>query len=309
MVTDGTAAVGVLGTVRVAIIGGGLIGCSLALALGRLGDRYHCALLDRDPAVVARIRALGIGQKAHTDPATIVADCDIILFCVPVLAMPAAAAAVAPHLPTGAIVSDAGSVKGSVVAALRAALPAQVIVPGHPIAGRETSGPDAALADLFDQRLVMLCPALPGADAAAPNGVQARGSIAALWRDAGAEVRDLALDAHDSVYALVSHMPHAVSYALARSVSDGLPPDLQDSGGGALRDMTRIAGSDPVMWRDIFLANRDALLSAMDAFTGELVRLRGAIAAADGDAIATYIRSANTAHTRVKPRGTPPGKA
>jgi len=256
------------------IVGTGLIGASLALALKRRDPELHVAGFDTDAARALRALELGALDSCADSPARLGAD--ITVLATPVGAMHDALAALSP--PDGAVITDVGSVKGAVMRDARAALGAAAprFVPGHPVAGAENSGPDAASASLFDGCRVVLTP-----DAAADRDAVA--AVAQMWRDAGAaEVVEMDAAEHDRVFACASHLPHAVAYALV----DGLlaradTGDIFDCAAGGLRDFTRIAASDPVMWRDIFLANAAAVLGALDDFSAAAARLRELLARGD----------------------------
>ena len=262
----------------VGIVGTGLIGASLALALKRRDPAPHVAGFDTDATRAVRALELGALDACADSPSQLGAD--ITVLAAPVGAMRGALAALSP--PDGAIITDVGSVKAAVMRDARDALggAAACFVPGHPVAGAENSGPEAASATLFDDCRVVLTPG----DAADRDAVAA---VAAMWRDAGAaEVVEMDAAAHDRVFACASHLPHAVAYALM----DGLLARADagavfDCAAGGLRDFTRVAASDPVMWRDIFLANADGVVEALDDFSAAAGRLRDLIARGDGDAL------------------------
>lgn len=260
------------------IIGTGLIGTSLALALKRRDPAPHVAGFDTDAARAVRALELGALDACADSPSQL--NADIIVLAAPVGAMRDALAALSP--PDGAVITDVGSVKGAVMRDARAALggAASRFVPGHPVAGAENSGPEAASASLFDNCRVVLTP-----DAAADRDAVA--AVAALWRDAGAaEVIEMDAAEHDRVFACASHLPHAVAYALMGGLlSRADAGAIFDCAAGGLRDFTRVAASDPVMWRDIFLANAGGVLEALDDFSGAVGQLRELIARGDGDAL------------------------
>jgi prephenate dehydrogenase len=213
---------------------------------------------------------------------------DIVLLAAPVAQTQPLLERIAPFLDADTIVTDAGSTKSDVVTSARTALGARIgqFVPGHPIAGREASGPDAALPDLYVNRNVVLCP-LP------ENAPEAVERVAAMWRATGACVRAMTPDQHDRVLASVSHLPHVLSFALVEQILNSPDAALKFSfAAGGFRDFTRIAASSPEMWRDVCVANRVALLDELDAYTEVLARLRAAIDAADGAALeAVFARS------------------
>ena len=262
---------------RLVVVGAGLIGGSLCLAARARGLAEHVVVIDRDAAALVEGARRGLAHEASADPGA-ARGSDLVVLAVPVGAMGEAAAAVAPHLSEGTVVTDVGSVKGAVLAAVAPALPHPMrFVPGHPIAGREQSGPAAAHADLFDGALVVLTPE-PRTDPACATVVRA------LWAGAGGRVLTMDAAEHDRVFAAVSHLPHVVAYALVAALLDleaDQGPLVRFSAGG-LRDFTRIAQSDPIMWRDICLANREPLLKSLARFRHVLGVLEAQIAAGDG---------------------------
>jgi cyclohexadieny/prephenate dehydrogenase len=267
---------------RVAFIGIGLIGSSLARVVRRDRLAGHVAVAARTRETLDKAVDLGLADSVHTDPAEAVADADLVVICTPMGAYAAVAAAIGPHLKAGCIVSDVGSVKGSVLRDVAPHLPAGVhLVPGHPVAGTEHSGPEAGFAELFQDRWCILTPA-PGTDAAAVE------TVSALWRAAGMNVSVMEADHHDRVLAMTSHLPHLIAYSIvdtATQLEDDLQKEVITFSAGGFRDFTRIAASDPTMWRDIFLANRDAVLDVLGRFTEDLTALQKAIRRGDGDAL------------------------
>ncbi|MEQ5839347.1 prephenate dehydrogenase/arogenate dehydrogenase family protein [Paraburkholderia acidicola] len=281
---------------KLVIFGVGLIGGSLARALrerdGVSGARTVVGI-GRSAASTARALELGVIDEAATfdDPVALraaLAGADIVLLAAPVAQTQPLLERIAPFLDASTIVTDAGSTKSDVVAAARVALGSRVaqFVPGHPIAGRESSGVDAALADLYVDRNVVLC-ALPEN---APRDVE---RVAAMWRASGAAVHEMSPEQHDRVLASVSHLPHVLSFALVEQILGSPDAALKFSfAAGGFRDFTRIAASSPEMWRDICVANRAALLDELDGYTAVLARLRAAIEAGDGAALeAVFARS------------------
>ena len=268
---------------RVALIGLGLIASSIALALRRGDLAAEVAGYDRDPAVRATARAIDLCDVAES-AAEAVAGADLVVLAVPVGAMEAAATEVAPHLAPGATLTDVGSVKRAVIDAVRPHVPEGVAyVPGHPLAGTERSGPDAGFAGLFDGRWCVLVPS---------EGVEeATARLGALWEGMGASVVEMDADHHDLVLAVVSHAPHLIAYTMVGVADDlGRVTDsevIRYSAAG-FRDFTRIAASDPVMWRDVFLTNRDATLEILGRFTEELFALQRAIRMGDGQMLHDY---------------------
>ncbi|MEN3275196.1 MAG: prephenate dehydrogenase [Massilia sp.] len=276
---------------KVVIVGTGLIGGSFALALKSAGAARHVVGMERSPQALERALELGIVDSIATSPAEALAGADLVLLAAPVAQTAAILAALLPHLEPGTVVTDAGSTKGDVVAAARAVLGVRVgqFVPAHPIAGRESNGPDAALPGLYRGKKAVITP-LPEN---APGDV---GLVAAAWRLCGAVVHTLTPEEHDRVFAAVSHLPHLLAYALVDDIANkphaGLLFQYAASG---FRDFTRIAGSSPEMWRDISLANRDALLGELDAYLAQLTALRARLAAGDGPALEAVYANAQRA--------------
>jgi len=270
---------------KVVIVGVGLIGGSFALGLKAAGAVEHVVGLGRSAQALARARELGIIDEAAASPREAMRGADLVLLAAPVAQTGTILASLLPYLEPQTIVTDAGSTKSDVVAAARAALGERVrqFVPGHPIAGRESNGPDAAIPDLYRGKKAVLAP-LP------ENSPEAVERVAAAWRTCGAVIHMLTAQEHDKVFAAVSHLPHLLAYALVDDIAGKPHADLlfQYAASG-FRDFTRIAGSSPEMWRDISLANRDALLGELDAYLAQLTHLRARLAAGDGAALeATY---------------------
>ncbi|NUU02411.1 prephenate dehydrogenase [Herbaspirillum robiniae] len=279
---------------KVVIFGVGLIGGSFALALRHAGQAAHIVGVGRSAESLARARELGIIDSVATDAAAAVDGADLIMLAAPVAQTEAILAAIAAHLAPGAIVTDAGSTKSDVVAAARRALGDKIaqFVPGHPIAGREKHGPEAALADLYAGKKVVIT-ALP------ENGAGDVERVAAAWQACGAIIHRLSPQEHDAVFASVSHLPHVLAFALVDDIA-GKPhaATLFQYAASGFRDFTRIAGSSPEMWRDISLANRDALLTEVDAYLAQLGAMRQMIAAGDGAALEKIYASAQ--HARLQ---------
>jgi prephenate dehydrogenase len=270
---------------KVVIVGVGLIGGSFALGLKAAGAVDRVVGLGRSAQALARARELGIIDEAAASPQDAMRGADLVLLAAPVAQTGPILAALLPWLEPQTIVTDAGSTKSDVVAAARAALGDRVkqFVPGHPIAGRESNGPDAAIPDLYRGKKTVLAPL-------AENTPEAIDKVAAAWRTCGAIIHVLTPQEHDKVFAAVSHLPHLLAYALVDDIANKPHADLlfQYAASG-FRDFTRIAGSSPEMWRDISIANRDALLGELDAYLAQLTHLRARLAAADGTALeATY---------------------
>lgn len=267
---------------RVAIIGLGLIGSSIARAIRKSGAAKVIVAIDRDDTVRARVADLGIADHVTGDAAAGVKGCDLVMLCVPVMANAALAAAIGPHLAAGAIVSDVGSVKGSVVRDVAPHLPEGVhFVPAHPVAGTENSGPDAGFAELFVNRWSILTPP-PG------TGEAAIARTKAFWEALGSNVEVMTPEHHDLVLAITSHVPHLIAYNIVGTAADMeqvTQGEVIKFSAGGFRDFTRIAASDPTMWRDVFLTNKDAVLEMLGRFNEDLAALQRAIRWGDGDAL------------------------
>ena len=264
---------------RVAIIGMGLIGSSLARAVREAMPTVKLTVSDDDADVRARVLALEIADDVTENAGAAVVDADLVILAVPVGAMAAVAAEIAAELAPGVVVTDVGSVKAKVLADLTAALPGVDVVPGHPVAGTEKSGPDAGFASLFNDRWCILTPATEGAASA---------KVAAFWTRLGARVEVMEAGHHDRVLAVTSHLPHLIAYSIVGTASDlenVTRSEVIKFSAGGFRDFTRIAASDPVMWRDVFLNNREAVLETLGRFTEDLVALQRAIRWGDGETL------------------------
>ncbi len=261
---------------RIVVFGVGLIGGSFALALKQASTVAEVVGVGRRRETLERARALGIIDSIGS--AASVAGADLVLLAAPVAQTEALLRDIAPHLQPGTVVTDAGSTKSDVVAAARAALGDKIhqFVPGHPIAGREQNGPEAALPELYRGKKVVLT-ALP------ENADTCVDKVAAAWQQCGAIIHRLTAQEHDAVFAAVSHLPHLLAYALVADIAerDNAARLFQYAASG-FRDFTRIAGSSPEMWRDISLANRSALLAELDAYSAQLAQLRALLTSADG---------------------------
>lgn len=282
---------------KITIFGVGLIGGSFAMALRKAGAVEQIVGVGRTATSLARAKELGIIDVAHTDVAMAIDGADLVLIAAPVAQTEAILAAIKPHLQPGTVVSDAGSTKTDVVASARRALGDKIaqFVPGHPIAGRESNGPDAAIVDLYIGKKVVLTPL---ADST-PDAVE---RIADAWKQCGAIIHTLTPEKHDRVFAAVSHLPHLLAYALVDDIAKKPHADLlfQYAASG-FRDFTRIAGSSPEMWRDISLANQSALLEELDSYLTQLTALRGMLAAGDGSGIeAVYGNAQQARHSWIK---------
>lgn len=265
---------------RVALIGLGLMGSSVARALRRAGTVDEVVGFDR--SAETRKTALGLGflDRAAVSAAEAAQGADLVVLCTPVGAMGAVAEEIGPALAPGAVVTDVGSVKAAVLAAMAPHIPKGAhLIPGHPIAGAETSGPEAGFAEMFDGRWWLLTPP-PGADKA----TVAR--LSALWEAVGARVAVMTAARHDRVLATVSHLPQLLAYGLvdvAKDFENEIEADVLALTGAGFRSFTRIAGSDPTMWRDVFLANRDASLEILERFSDHLANIKDAIERGDGE--------------------------
>lgn len=278
---------------RLVVIGVGLIGGSVAAALRRAGLVGHVTGVGRSAANMQRARELGVIDEISTDIASAVQGADTVLLAVPVQQNDRVLAALAPALVAGALVTDAGSTKQDFVAAARRLAPAHLgsIVPGHPIAGAEHTGVDAASATLFQDKNVVLTP-LP------ENRPEAIDRADALWQACGARVTRMSAGHHDRVFSAVSHLPHMLAYALVHMIANR--PDateLFDFAASGFRDFTRIAGSSPEMWRDIAVANRDALVADLEAYQEEIAALTERLRAADGAALERMFEAARRARS------------
>lgn len=274
---------------KVVVIGVGLIGGSFALALKRAGVVREVVGMGRSAQALERALALGLVDSITTSAQQAMEGASLVLVAAPVAQTKAILAALLPHLQEGTVITDAGSTKGDVVAAARAALGDKIcqFVPGHPIAGRESNGPDAAIGDLYVGKKTVLTPL-------AENRLGDIERVAAAWQACGALVERLTAQEHDQVFAAVSHLPHLLAFALVNDIAHKPHADvLFHYAASGFRDFTRIAGSSAEMWRDISLANRDCLLAELDAYLAQLTTLRGHLAGHDGAAIeAVYANAA-----------------
>ncbi|HPG21992.1 MAG TPA: prephenate/arogenate dehydrogenase family protein [Amaricoccus sp.] len=269
---------------RVALIGLGLIASSISHAMRRAGIASEITGHSRSAGTRAEAARLGLCEVRET-AAEAVRDADLVILCVPVGAMEAVAREIAPVLKAGATVTDVGSVKGGVIAAVAPHLPATVrFIPGHPLAGTEHSGPAAGFAELFDNRWCLLTP-LPGTD---PGALA---ELVGFWTALGARVDTMEPEHHDLVLAVTSHVPHLIAYTMV-GVADDLrrvtASEVINYSAAGFRDFTRIAASDPVMWRDVFLNNREATLDILGRFTEELFALQRAVRTGDGAHLQEY---------------------
>jgi cyclohexadieny/prephenate dehydrogenase len=267
---------------KIALIGFGLIGGSIARAARAQGLAGEIVATARSARTRARVSELGIVDRVVDSNAQAAKDADLVILCIPVGACGPVAREIAGHLKPGAIVSDVGSVKGAVVREMAPHLPESVhFVPAHPVAGTEHSGPDSGFAELFTNRWCILTPPR-GTD---PKAVE---TLRAFWAALGARVEIMTPDHHDLVLAITSHLPHLIAYTIVGTADEleGVTQSevLKFSAGG-FRDFTRIAASDPIMWRDVFLTNKDAVLEMLGTFNEDLSKLTRAIRRGDGEAL------------------------
>jgi cyclohexadieny/prephenate dehydrogenase len=267
---------------ELAIVGVGLIGSSIARAARRRNAARRIVLADHSVAVLERAKALGLGDLVTDDLARAVSAADCVVLSVPVGAYGAVGRAIAPALKPGTIVSDVGSVKGAVVSALEAVLPDHArLVPAHPVAGTEHSGPDAGFAGLFVNRWCILTPT-KAADERAVTKVKE------FWEALGSHVEIMGAAHHDLVLAITSHVPHLIAYNIVGTAADleeVTRSEVIKFSAGGFRDFTRIAASDPTMWRDVFLHNKDAVLEMLGRFNEDLTALQRMIRRGDGDGL------------------------
>ena len=269
---------------RVALIGLGLIAGSMSLAMRRDGLAKEVVGYARSAETRATAREIGLVDRVCDSLADAVQGADLVVLAVPVGAMGAVAEEMAPFLKPGATVSDVGSVKGAVIAAVGPHIPEGVdFIPAHPLAGTEHSGPRSGFAELFENRWTILVPGEAGPEAVA--------KLRALWEGMGANVDEMDADHHDLVLAVTSHTPHLIAYTMV-GVADDLrrvtDSEVIKYSAAGFRDFTRIAASDPTMWRDVFLNNKDATLEILGRFTEELFALQRAIRTGDGDHLHAY---------------------
>ncbi len=269
---------------RVALIGLGLIASSMFWAMKRAGVAGEVTGYARSPETRATAREIGLCDTICDTAVEACKDADLVVLCVPVGAMGAVAAEIAPVLKAGAVVSDVGSVKRAVIEAVAPHLPDGVhFVPAHPLAGTEQSGPTSGFAELFDNRWCLLTPEAVDKTAVA--------DLRAFWEALGAKVDEMEVEHHDLVLAVTSHTPHLIAYTMV-GVADDLgrvtDSEVVNFSAAGFRDFTRIAASDPTMWRDVFLNNKEATLEILGRFTEELFALQRAIRQGDGDHLHDY---------------------
>jgi cyclohexadieny/prephenate dehydrogenase len=280
---------------RLALIGAGLIGGSIARAARAQGAARSIVVTARSPATRKRVAELGFADQVVETNASAVEGADLVIVCIPVGVSGEVAKEIGPHLMKGATVSDVGSVKGAVVRDMGPHLPAHAhFVPAHPVAGTENSGPDSGFPELFVNRWCILTPP-ENADKAAVE------KLASFWRALGANVESMPADHHDLVLAVTSHLPHLIAYTIvgtADELGEVTRSEVLKFSAGGFRDFTRIAASDPTMWRDVFLANKDAVLEMLGRFSEDLSGLTRAMRSGDGQALYDHF-----ARTRAIRRG------
>lgn len=265
---------------KIALVGIGLIGSSLARVIRREGLARHVAISTRRPETLKRAEALKLGDSYTTDAKEAVRDADLVIVSVPVGASGAVAEDIAPALKKGAILTDVGSTKQSVIAQMSPFVPEGVhFIPGHPLAGTENSGPDAGFPDLFDNRWCIFTP-LPGTDPVALE------KLSEFWRRCGSNIDTMDPEHHDMTLAIVSHLPHIIAYNIVGTADDlaaVTKSEVIKYSASGFRDFTRLAASDPTMWRDVCLHNKDAILEMLARFSEDLASLQRAIRWGDGE--------------------------
>ena len=281
---------------RLALIGVGLIGSSIAWAArrGNLVGEIVCSA--RTEATRARALEIGVVDRAVATNAEAVAGADLVILCTPVGTFGKVAQEIGPHLQAGAIVSDAGSVKKTVIRDVEPHIPDGVhFIPAHPVAGTEQSGPDAGFAELFDERWCILTPP-PGSDP------EAQARLTRFWEAMGSRIEVMDAEHHDLVLAITSHVPHLIAYNIVGTADDleaVTESEVIKYSAGGFRDFTRLAASDPTMWRDVFLNNREAVLEMLGRFSEDLSALQRAIRWADGDALFELFTRTRTIRRRI----------
>jgi len=276
---------------KLALVGIGLIGSSIARRVKVDGVANEIAIATRSSDTLNRAKELALGDTYFLDAAEAVQGADCVILCSPVGTYGAIAAHIAPHLMAGAIVTDVGSVKASVVEQMSPHLPEHVhFIPGHPIAGTEYSGPEAGFPSLFDNRWCILTPN-ENSDQDAVEKLQS------FWRALGSDVEIMEVEHHDLVLAVTSHIPHLIAYNIvgtASDLEDVTESEVMKFSAGGFRDFTRIAASDPEMWRDVFLHNRKAVLEILGRFSEDLARLQRAVRWGDGDLLFEHFSRTRT---------------
>ena len=277
------------------IIGGGLIGGSIARAARKTGVVNTILISDASQVACDTIRDLSIADDVSVTPFNFAKKADIIFLCVPPGAMISVTQAIMPHMKSGAILTDVGSVKGTVTQSLDPLLREDIsFVPGHPIAGTENSGPDAGFAELFEDRWCILTPDDENTDAAK--------TLKTFWETLGSQVAIMSPERHDIVLATTSHVPHLIAYTLVGTAVDMemvTRNEVVKFSAGGFRDFTRIAASDPVMWRDVFLTNRESVLEVVDRFIEDLSALKRAIRWDKGDILEEHFAKTRDIRRRI----------
>lgn len=269
------------------VIGCGLIGSSLCHIINQKNLCEKLSIYDADPAHRDMIKDLYLAPFISEDVTEYVDQADLIILATPIGSFSELIAAIAPHLKEGAILTDVGSVKNSVVETIEQHLPKSVsFIAGHPIAGTEFSGPKAGFAELFENRWIVLTPSEHTSDETVEK-------VQSLWQAGGAKIKMMTPKEHDLVLALTSHLPHMIAYTIvgtAVNLEEDMKKDVLELSAGGFRDFTRIAASDPTMWRDIFLQNKDAVLEVLGRFEEDLSNLRRAIRRQEGDALFNHFK-------------------
>lgn len=267
---------------KLALIGIGLIGSSISHACRRAALADHIAVSTRSAHTLELAEGVGLGDSYHANPADAVKGADLVIISVPVGAYAAVMERIAPHLDPGTIVSDVGSVKESVIKQVAPFVPDHVhFIPAHPLAGTEHSGPEAGFAELFDGRWLIVTP-LENTPAEPVERLEA------FWRALGSKVTTMDVSHHDHILGITSHLPHLIAYTIvgtASDLGDDIKQEVIEYSASGFRDFTRIAASDPVMWRDVFLHNRDATLGLLSRFKKDLDKLETAIREGDGSTL------------------------
>ncbi|WP_188131460.1 prephenate/arogenate dehydrogenase family protein [Mesorhizobium sp. NFR06] len=265
---------------KIALVGIGLIGSSLARVIRREGLARHIAIATRSASTLKRAEELGLGDSYSTDASEAVRGADLVIVSVPVGSSGEVAAEIAPALKKGAILTDVGSTKASVIAQVEPHVPDGVhFIPGHPLAGTEKSGPDAGFAELFENRWCIFTP-LPGTDPVALE------KLSEFWRRCGSNIDTMDPQHHDMTLAIVSHLPHIIAYNIVGTADDleaVTKSEVIKYSASGFRDFTRLAASDPTMWRDVCLHNKDAILEMLARFSEDLASLQRAIRWGDGE--------------------------
>jgi len=265
---------------KIALIGIGLIGSSIARAIKEKNLSNHVAISTRSQATLDKAKELELGDSYHPDPTVVVQDADLVIICAPVGAYASISKAIGPHLKEGAIISDVGSVKEHVVKAIGPNLPDNVhFVPGHPISGTENSGPENGFAELFTGKWSILTP-IAGTEEKAVE------ALSDFWKALGSDVEIMTPKHHDMVLAITSHVPHLIAYNIvgtADHLESVTKTEVIKFSAGGFRDFTRIAASDPEMWRDVFLTNKEAVMEMLGRFSEDLSMLQRAVRFGDGE--------------------------